>query len=84
MATIYCTILRVVLAGVGSITALQDAKPSYLARKLTRRQAVHGTRSGVDETTMKNQPTKFKLADRRFSVAATVAWNAVPQNIRSC
>jgi len=53
-------------------TALRDGQLSYLARKLTRRQVVHGTRSGVDETALKTQRTKTKLADRRFSVAAPV------------
>jgi len=65
-------------------TALRDGQPLYLARKPTRRQAVHGTRSGDDETTLRTHQTKTKLADRRFSVAAPVVWNALSQNIRAC
>jgi len=65
-------------------TALWDGQPSYLAGKLTHRLAVHGTRSGADKTALRTQRTKTKLADRRFSVAAPVVWNAVPQNIRAC
>jgi len=47
----------------------------------TSEKSVHGTRSGADETALRTQHTKTKLADRCLSVAAPVVCNELPQNI---
>jgi len=78
----FCIAVAIQKLVITVYTALRDGQPSYLAGQLTCRQAVHGTRSGADETALKTQRTNTKLADCRFS--APVFWNAVPQNIQEC